>query len=195
MRNPHENLDEYVVMPATALRAEPPRAVSLWLTGEVEVLEPLIREEVPPMMVFKPRSTAAYQPLWFRRLITVGSLTLAMIALVLLSAIFVWISDPAARPDVATEGQPDDSLIQTEEPRSFEVLSPSGFATVPGVIYTVRATAKRKVRKPRVQLSLPARSYARPLQAEEPKFVPTTLVIYAEDGVIKTRIEPWLQSS
>ena len=146
------------------------------------------------MIVFKPRSTAAYQPLWFRRLITLGSLALAMIALVLLSAIFVGISDPAARPDVATGVQPDDKPIQTEEPFGLEMFSTLRFAPGTG-IDIVRATAKRKVLRPRVQLTQRPQQYARPLQPDEPKFVPTTLVIYAEDGVIKTRIEPWVRSS
>ena len=194
MRKPDEHLDYYSVKPATSLRPEPPRAVSLWLTGEVEVLEPLIHEEVPAMIVFKPRSTAAYQPLWFRRLITLGSLALAMIALVLLSAIFVGISDPAAGPDVATDVQPDDKLMQTEVPFGLEMFSPMRFAPGTG-IDIVRATAKRKVLRPRVQITQQPQQYARPLQPDEPKFVPTTLVIYAEDGVIKTRIEPWVRSS
>ena len=194
MRKPDENLDDYSVKPASLIEAELPRAVSLGRTGEVEVLKPLMRQEDPPMSVFKRRSIG--QPLWFRRLIAVGSGALAMIALVLVSAILMGIDDPAAEPEVAIQTQPDEQLIQTEEPLGLESFAPSSVATLKGGIDIVRATVKRKVFKPRVaQLAQQPRPYVAPLQPEEPKFVPTTLVIYSDNGVIKTRIEPWIQSS
>jgi hypothetical protein len=194
MRKPDENLDDYNVKPATVTEIELPRAVSLGRTGEVEVLKPLMGQEVPPpTMVFRRRSIG--QPLWFRRLIAVGSGALAMIGLVLVSAILMGIDDPAAELDIATQMQPEEKVIQAEEPFNFEILSPSSVATLRGGIDIVRASVKRKVIKPRVQLAQQPRPYIAPLQAEEPKFVPTTLVIYSDNGVIKTRIEPWIQSS
>ena len=67
MRKPNENLDDYNVKPSTVIEAELPRAVSLELTGEVELLKPITRQEVPEMVVFRRRSAAPFQPLWFRR--------------------------------------------------------------------------------------------------------------------------------
>jgi hypothetical protein len=121
-----------------------------------------------------------------------------MIGLVLVSAILVGINDPAAGPDVATNGQPGDMLTQTEEPFGFDIYSPLGFARVSVGNDIVRSNVVRRrsarpairltAYRPKVQLRLPP-------QPEEPKFVPTTLIIYAENGVINTRIEPWLQDT
>lgn len=193
MRKPNENLDDYTVKPALT-ETDPPRAVSVGLTGEVEVLKPLTREKVRAMNVFRRRSKGRYQPLWFRRFIAVGSGAVAMLGLVLVSAILMGINDPGAELDIATQIEPDDKLIQPEEPFTFEILSPSSVATLKGGINFVRATAKRKILRPRIQLAQRPRPYVAPLP-EEPKFVPTTLVIYSDNGVIKTRIEPWIQSS
>ena len=84
MRKPDQSLDEYIVRPASELASGPPRSVLLRRTGEVEVLEPLIRLEdrtKPARTSF--RASRSYQPLWFRRFVAVGSGALVLIALVL----------------------------------------------------------------------------------------------------------------
>lgn len=200
MWKPDESLDDYIVRPDPEVPSEPPRSVSLLRTGEVEVLKPLIRPEVrakPVRTVLRAfRRSGPQQPLWFRRFLAIGSAALVIIALVLVSAILVGINDPGAGPDVATSGNPDDMLTQPEELFSFDVSSPSTFALVSGGVDLVPSNTRRRPARPGIHLAAnkPRRQLRRSLQPEEPKFVPTTLVIYAENGVIYTRIEPWFQA-
>ena len=203
MWKPDKSLDEYIVKPTPEGVSETPRAVSLTATGEVEVLKPLIPLEVKPkrarnaFMAF--RSSDRHQPLWFRRFVAVGSGALVMIAFVLVSAILVGISDPTAGPDVAISLISNDEPTQSEEPFSFDVYSPSTFAPPTVEAEVVRSHPRRRPIRRVVQLGVfKPRRQLQPLpspEPEQPKFYPTTLVIYAENGVINTRIEPWLQTS
>jgi hypothetical protein len=195
MRKPEESLADFIVSSSTDIPAEPPSEVWLQSTGEVERLEPLTRPEAPAATLYASRSNAGYQPLWFRALLVGGSGALVMIAIVFVSAIVIGISEPAAGPDVAGNGQPADKLTGTEEQFSFEMFSPSSSAPVTGAIDIVRSKVKRRSAKPSTALATYRSRQLRPLpRPDEPKFVPTTLVIYAENGVINTRIEPWLQT-
>ena len=196
MRKPKESLDEYIVTPAPKVTSEPPRSVWLRRTGEVEVLKPLTRSEVLRKRAwpfFKPRQS--HQPLWFRRFLVAGSGALVFVAMVLVSAILVSIGDPASGPEVATGGTADDTSVRHEELYSFDLSIPLTLLPETGVMNMVRSSARRRPMRPGVHLVItkPKRQL-RPLpQPEQPRFVPTTLVIYAENGVINTRIEPWLQ--
>ena len=197
MRKPNQSLDDYNIRPDPEVTAEPPRSVLLQRTGEIEVLQPLTRAEVRTK---RGRYTfrAPYQPLWFRRFLAVGSGALVMIAFVLVSAILVGINDPTAGPEVATIGNADEVLAQPEEPYSFDVSTPSTFASTSRDANIVRSITRRRTARSVVRLvhiNKPKRQFRPPPQAEEPKFVPTTLVIYAENGVINTRIEPWIHTS
>jgi hypothetical protein len=117
-----------------------------------------------------------------------------MIAMVLVSAIFVGINDSAVGPEVATYEQPDDLLAQPEEPFDFDVYTPSTVDAAAPEAIVVRRKVSRQWHRPSPRIFI-ARKPFRPtrpaLQPDEPKFMPTTLVIYAENGVINTRIEPW----
>jgi hypothetical protein len=119
-----------------------------------------------------------------------------MIALVLVGAILVGIRDQAAEPDVATNGKPDDELIQPGEPFNLYLSSPSTFEPATGEVNMVRSnTRRRRARRSiRPAVNKPQHRLRPSPQPEQPKFVPTTLVIYAENGVIYSRIEPWLQA-
>jgi hypothetical protein len=196
MWKPDESLDDYIVQPAQEVSSVPPRKVWLRLTGEVEIRKPLTRREIPAATVYTSRSPVPFQPLWFRRLVAVGSGAIAMIAVVLVSAILIGINDPASGPDVATQRQPDDKLIQTEEAFSLDSFSPSSLAAVTGDIDIVRSNVRRKRARPSIHLAAykPRRHSRQLRQPEEPKFFPTTLIIYAQNGVIYSRIEPWLQA-
>ncbi|MEO8041659.1 MAG: hypothetical protein ABI646_03515 [Acidobacteriota bacterium] len=195
MWKPDESLDDYIVKPATGLTSDPPRAVSLRLTAEIEILTPLTRREIGTTTVETSRSTAPYQPLWFRRFVAVGSGCLVVIAFVLVSAIIIGTSDPASNPGVAINGLPDNE--QTKEPIIFDIFSPSSIAPVNGGIDSVRSNIRRRPARPSLhRASYKPKRQSRPsLQPAEPKFFPTTLIIYAENGVINTRIEPWLQAA
>jgi len=198
MWKPDQSLDDWIERSAPEVTSESPRSVSLGRTGEVEVLKPLIAAEDrarPARNAFGAfRPSGALQPLWFRRFLAVGSGALVMIAFVLLTAILVGINDPAAGPYVATSETADDKLTQPAEPFSFDVSSPWNFALANGGVDSVRSSSRRKPVRRSIHLAVskPTRQVRPILLSQEPKFVPTTLVIYAENGVINTRIEPWL---
>jgi len=195
MRKPIESLDDHIVRPVPDVAPEPPSAVSLRRTGEVEVVKPLTVSRERVRIAFKgPRSRGPGNPLWFRRLLAVGSGALVIIGLVLVSAILVGINDPA---EVATNIEPDQDSTQTEELFSFDISSASPVTPATLGINIFRSNPKRRPIRPRVHLAVskPKPQLRSIPQPEQPKFVPTTLVIYAENGVINTRIEPWLQFS
>jgi hypothetical protein len=188
-KKPNESLDDFIVKPVAEVDSEAPRSVSLRRTGEVEVLKPLARVDVRAKSGrygFRP----VYQPLWFRRFLAVGSGALVMIAFVLVSAILVGINETAG-PEVASNDKIEYALAQFDEPLTFDISS-FGAAVDAAQSYvrrrTARPTIQVAVNKPRPQLR-------EPLQPDEPDFVPTTLVIYAENGSINTRIEPWFQTA
>ena len=195
MRKPDESLDQYIVKPTPEVTSEPRRLVSLQGTGEIEVLKPLTRPEVRSgFRGFRLRRPN--QPLWFRRFIFAGSGALVMIALVLLSAILVGIGDRTGGPDVARNDGTDDARTQSGELFTFDLSIPLTFVPGTGGVGIVRSNSGRRRARSTVSFaaSKPRRQFRPPLQPEEPDFVPTTLVIYAENGVINTRIEPWLQA-
>ena len=189
MWKPDESLDDFIVKPETDSSDRPPRAVRLRRTDEVEILRPIAGRETPRL-----RRSPNIQPLWFRRMVAAGSGALAVCAFVLISAILIGISEPNAGPDVAMIGQPEDKPAQILEP--FDIFSATSFPPVTA-LNILRSNARRMPTRSKVRLTnyKPIRP-PRPTRqlAAEPKFVPTTLVIYAENGVINTRIEPWLQA-
>ena len=199
MWKPDQSLEDYTLRPTPEAASEPPRSVSLQRTGEVEVVKPLIALEVrrkpawTAFMAFRP--SGPLQPLWFRRFLAVGSGALVMIALVLVSAILVGINDPAGGPDFAANWKPDDKLAQPGEPFSFDPSTPWNFALATGGVDIIRSNPRRRPARPSIHLAAnkPEPQSRRPAQPDQPKFVPTTLVIYAENGVIYSRIEPWFQ--
>ena len=189
MWKPDDSLEDFIAKPAPQVTPDVPRSVALQRTGEVEVLKPLTRVKVRAKRgrySFK----APLQPLWFRRFLAVGSAALVMVGFVLVSAILVGINDPVAGPEVASSGEAEYTLTQPEEPFSFDVFS---LAPAGNVADIVRSKIRRRPARPTFKLvaNKPRRQFRPPLQPEEPDFVPTTLVIYAENGVINSRIEPW----
>lgn len=186
-KKPNENLDD-MVTPAAEVDPEAPRPVSLRGTGEVDVLKPITNVKTG-----RYGFRAPFQPLWFRRFLAVGSGALVMIAFVLVSAILVGINEPAGGPEVVTNETPDDALTQSEEPYSLDIAS---FAPTAGEVDIVRPDARPMSARPVTKLVArkSRRQFRQPLRPEEPNFIPTTLVIYAENGSINTRVEPWPQA-
>ena len=181
MQKPDESLDI----------DKPPGEESQDITGDAEVLKPVADGEV---------STPSANPFlsWLRGSLAVGTV-LAMIILVflsVLSGVFIALDkSPAPRPEVATNARPAEELAEaeTEEPLSFDSFAESNFEPAPPV--RTHAARRRRSRSPRIHVkgyrTRRLRRIRRPLV---PLFMPTTLVIYVENGVIKTRIEPWLQT-
>jgi hypothetical protein len=117
-----------------------------------------------------------------------------MAGLVLTSAIVIGISDERSGADVATVERPEHALAATEGPTDLGLLPPSEAAPVTDTIEIAPpAGARRRPARRGVRLSTyRSRRPAHRPQPLEAKFIPTTLVIYAENGEIKTRIEPSL---
>jgi len=226
MKYPKESLDDFVV-PALE-PTEPPRAVSLRLTGEVEVLKPLARWEGPAKMVpvadesagrrswfdssLADRAPASLS--WFHRSLALGG-TVAMVALVLTSAIVIGMYDrpadagrelvqTAGDADLAPDGRPDRRQLPPKVPPMSDKFTAAD--TVPTIAgpgrvfefgntrYVTRVrTVSHSVRRPHVRVAAyrPRRRSPQP-QLVASHFFPTTLVIYIENGLVRRRVERWL---
>ena len=203
MRKPEERLDNFVVN-AEPKAAEPPPPVSLRLTGKVRVLKAVSYSEDPATRKTATVGTSDRPSprgiSWFHSsLVAAGGL--AMIALVLLSAIVIGIYETAverAGGSVASTAYPGelpfdqqlyDALVPTEERLTPDISASSPLEGA--ALSAVRSTARPRRAKTRVRLAAyrPLRRYLRP-RLVVTEFVPTTLVIYAQNGEIKSRIEP-----
>lgn len=211
-----ESLDEFVVK-AEEINIEPPRPVSVRFTGEVEVLKPL-EGWAGPAKAVASETFALPEPSglsWFHRsLVAGGAFTLG--AVILASAVFIGMyegavqpgSDPAEVAELATGLQSDDRLLPAEGPLASEI-----FTTTSSEPTEANSHSSSELRKPQSTFRIRKgprsafKSSARPgVRFDEYRqksrkhrsppivsaFVPTTLVIYIENGEIKTRIEPQL---
>lgn len=132
---------------------------------------------------------------WLRFSLAFGSV-LAIITLIflsLLSAVFIAVDPPAVPSDAPVAESPPDEAGQTDEPLSFHSFYEADLAPVTAV----RSNFRR--RRARARVSVKGYKMTRqPRRRPEPLvplFMPTTLVIYVDNGVIKTRTEPWLQTT
>ena len=127
-----------------------------------------------------------------------------MAALVLASAIFIGISDPPTEPEVAYLAQADDKedvpVYRTpnfDPLQSDETLSSDIFEIPHSEAAISRTTRSRAYR---ITRSGSGTSPNRRIKTNvEPvslvsRFEPTTLVIYVENGVVRSRVEPWTVS-
>ncbi|HTK39067.1 MAG TPA: hypothetical protein VL325_11290 [Pyrinomonadaceae bacterium] len=203
---PNETLEDFQSRIATP--PEPPSAVLLQPTGDIEFLEPLTHTEEfvksePAAARVAPAGTVKYPFSWFHRSLAIGG-ALAIIAFLgisLLIAIYRRPVEPVSPIDVAADQYPADTLPSAEELDDSGLLSPVdspfAFDGFPVVLKRQRRApaprAARSVYRPQiVQQSRP--SVPRP-QFIVSEFVPTTLIIYIENGEIKTRIEPQLTTA
>jgi hypothetical protein len=210
MWKPEESLDDYIVKAAPEA-AEPPRPVSVRPTGEVEVLKPLARWEGPPkpesvavavaVAVDTPQRTAPHRLSWFHRSLALGAL--AMIAFILASAFFIGtydggvdtarnLSDTAGDPgDPAMDASSVDTPVPTDGPLITDIFTMTSSPLKFEGRRTVRSIARRKPARQRARFAAyRPRRQSTETQLVVSQFVPTTLVIYIENGEIKTRIEP-----
>lgn len=204
MQKPQESLDDFL-RPIEPQPAAPPSNVSLRPTGEVEILSPLPFDQ-PPARTANPLLLQRGAPRisWYHRSLIFGGGAVATIVLVFLSAVFIAVNEPSYEasivgvdtPDYAAGASADDpSLAPAEETAVSEALTSAIAALVSGELRAVRAVVKSKRSLPRVirAASIPRRDPRPARQVTE--FVPTTLIIYPENGEIKTRIEPTLTAA
>ena len=187
MRKPEESLEDFTVKAIAIEKAsEPARVASLRFRGQVEVLRPLASWD-GPADAGPPVSRLP----WFQRsLAVVGGL--AVIALMFLSAIFFGMYDQPAVPSVGlSDPATDHGPMRMERPLKPDIFATQNSTPAGDELSQVRSIVKPRSERPRVQVTAykPRRQPRRP-QPAVPRFVPTTLVIYAENGEIKKRIEP-----
>ena len=182
----------------------PPVSVLLLPTGKIEVLRPAVlaedlaehAETIATTLVHPAASGEAILASWGRRSLAVAG-AFAVILVVLVSGIFIGINyqraeSAGAGNDVVLDQRPAGDL-RSETP---DLTGPTTLTNSP--LLSDEPRAVRSVRRP-ILASL-RRAIYRPRRAARTQqimlsgFVPTTLVIYAEKGEIKTRIEPQLVS-
>ena len=204
MRIPNESLDDFNIS-AAPKPAGPPAARRVRPSGLVEVVKPLARLEdfakvdaATESTPFPPGASGGPQRLsWFHQSLAVCG-AFALIVLFLMAGLFIGISERPTelvpgRSDVAMNRPPDDAPTFAAEPFTSDRFADEGSPSASDGLRVVRPAARRMNARPRLSLAA-YRPRRRPLppQYVVSQFVPTTLVIYAENGEIKTRIEPWL---
>lgn len=202
MRIPNESLDDYKIR--TRKAADPPRLKQLRLTGEVEVLKPLARWEGPQ------RQSLGVSPRLVKRRLTGFQRTLAfggafaVVAFLITTSLYVGVYGPPADavykvshvvtvPVDQIEEAPAGVEEQTQKPETSGLFQDE---TSPILIDAPRQTRTIvRQKRPRTRsvfaVNRSRRIATRPLMLMS-NFVPTTLVIFIENGEVKTRIEPWL---
>ena len=212
---PYDSLDDFASGSAAAPKAaELPAMRWLRFTGEFEMLKPLVNSEDFAEHVAANNDTSDLPTPgvpWFsgfrRSLPLAGSF--AMVVLILALGIFIGTYRPSAesvdkQSDVAVDQRSEDTLANPDQ-QPGDILGlesnlsiPSTPASSPSVSdgpRAVRSVIRPDSLDPRVFRGIyRARRIRRP-QITMTDFVPTTLIIYAENGEIKTRIEPQLTSS
>ncbi len=202
MRVPEESLDDFTNIDATRKPAEPPPVRLLRLSGRFKALTPLARSAdraelssaTGSRSVRPAPSPVANRLSWYHRSVAFSA-GLAVIALIVgIIASFYTSTAPAGfQSGLVTDRQSEEmpaSANEPDTPASLPSTTASGAYDKP---YAVRSTVRRR-------LPRPIRAYYRPRQPARTSrlvmssFVPTTLIIYIENGEVKTRIERQLAS-
>lgn len=149
---------------------------------EMSMLKPLGQQNVPLTFLL------GYHSSWYGRFLALGIGALGMMTAILVSAIFVGINNPLPGVDLAINGPADIEQL------SFDIFSPGIPPVAAARLEPVRGQLRSKLVRPEVRSVgyKPRRESRSSSRLRIGKFIPTTLVIYAENGVVKRRIEPWL---
>ena len=214
MRMPYDSLDDFKSATAAAPKAtELPALRWLRFTGEFEVLKPLVSSEefaehlaAINAMAVPPTERVPWFSGFRRSLPLVGSF--AMVALILALGIFIGTYRPPVesvdrQSDIAVDQQSENNPANPDQ-QPGDILGLASNLSIPSDPASspsdeprvVRSVIRPGIPRSRVLSSVfrPRRITRRP-QIMMTDFVPTTLIIYAENGEIKTRIEPQLTSS
>jgi hypothetical protein len=202
MQKPEESLDDFTGKAAEKV-VGPPATVLLRSRGGVKVLKPLAHREALVRAASAAGNPRNYRLSWFQSALASAG-ALAIMALVLGSAIIIGIYDPPSEPEVASVESPDnlpeDAIVsgpqggpsRSEEPSIAQIHTAQNMPLMDNEVHPARRTAKPMSAR---HLQLAAHTSRRRTRRPQPamtRFVPTTLVITAENGEIKTRIEPQL---
>ncbi len=200
MQVPNESLDDFINTDAALKTAEPPSDRSLQLTGKVEVLKPIARSTdlarfraATGRMILRPEPSPKRNGIsWYHRSLALSG---AVAFGALLLGIFTWIYTPP-EPFVAqnelVQDQPGGihSYLQNDA-ATADTFTPSVAPRVSDTRRTARSTERRRtVRTRHRRTAYRSRNAAPVPRMVMSEFVPTTLIIYIENGEVKTRIEP-----
>lgn len=203
MRIPKDSLEEFFANRAAPKKPPPPpEPVQLEFTGEVEWVKPLARWEPPAI---QPSSVETPLLSWFHRSLVFGG-AMATLVLVFGTGMFLALFGPpvdvvSGPANVAVNELSIDSLVTDDEVGTADLFTTDESTFAYNEPLVLRSTAKRRVARPRVRsyanrsrVLFAANRMPRRLRSA-PKmiwsdFVPTNMIIFVENGVIKTRIEP-----
>jgi len=196
MLRPHESLDDFTNIDARPIPAEPPRMKHLRPSGRREVLKPVAQSSE---LVKRSRFVrlaplpAAPKFSWYHRSLAFsGALAAAALILGIFAGLYAPPEPVGSQSNVVFDRQPEGILTQYE-PDTSSLLPEKSGSRVHDRPYTVRSLVRRKLARPGVLRSAHRpRQFSRPSRLVMSEFVPTTLVIYIENGEVKTRVEPQL---
>lgn len=201
MRVPQESLDDFTKNGAEREPAGPPAMKFLRSSGSFEVLKPLARaiDAIPSVpatkqVLARPAATPVERPVWWYRRSVVFSVGVAIAALI--AGIVAGLYTPPGSAGIQGE-----ALANLEREEIWTIPSEPAPAALPATnaslgydrrsvvtTSTVKAKLLRPVNRAPYRPSRPAR----PSRFVMSSFVPTTLIIYIENGEIRTRTEPQL---
>src|SRR5687767_9629592 len=141
MRKPDESP---TVQPVDDAReVDPKHPASLTVANEISMLKPLGEQNVLLTVLL------GYRSLWYVQLLTAGIGTLAMMALVVVSAIVIGVEDRGAGLDVAINESTD---IRTIAQISFDIFSPPVLAAAAASLEP-RANVRPKLARAEARLA------------------------------------------
>jgi hypothetical protein len=206
MRIPKEDLKDFTYFDVVKNRPDPPAKVTLHPSGEFEDLKPLAVWDGPLETDLRAGSYFSRLSEFHRTL----ALTGASAALAVAIGTALWLNAALSehiRPiEVAADQETAETTLSELSTDDPELLSDSdtSFFSAPDASIGQPAPARSVYRKKRRYAPRPAVRFAadrvkrRPLikpQFIVSEFVPTRLLIFVENGEIKTRIEPQLSAS
>ena len=199
MRFPKESLDDF--KGPKKQPSIPPAKVWLEWTGETEQLKPLARWEGP----LKANANAGnfFRHLsWFHRsLAMAGSLT--VVTFLLGTGLYLIVYGPPVdqQEDLAVE-QPLETLTSTSQPNTVDIPSTANDPSLSDDLRSVSPSPRRRQVRARISQTIPQprpiihRSLREwlhpPLWVSQ--FFPTKTIIFIENGVVRTRVEPQVVS-
>ncbi|MEO7674199.1 MAG: hypothetical protein ABIU09_09010 [Pyrinomonadaceae bacterium] len=207
MRAPNENLDDFMKPAAARKPAGPPPVRRLRPSGMVIVLKPLAHSEE---LAKREAATGSwyvrltpwlggYTLSWFHRSLAVGG-AIASIAFFLGIGIPIGIYGPPNGPagslsDLGVDQKTEAFLPSPKGHDGVDLRAETSPLPISDELRDLRPSFYRRTATARAVTA----AYVRARLSRRPKliltnFVPTTLIIYPENGQIKMRIEPQLTS-
>jgi hypothetical protein len=203
MRPPFDSLADFTGKGSTRKPPDPPSTKYVEPLGTVQQIEPLAVWEGPSKTKGRIRRTVLF---WsqsnlasFHRSFALAGF--AVVALIIGTSMLFRVSDVAVEltentGDVAADQVPENSIPTANEPDPADLWSPDNSVLTFGEDRPAKRTAGRRPARTRFSLAVDRARHLLPRpQFIVSDFIPTTLVIYIENGLVKSRIEPQLASN